>query len=561
MKKYFPLLIIIGIGTILRLWGLNFGLPYQFHQDEPIIVNHALAYGTGDLNPHFFIIPPIASYILFGCYIIYFLAGSACGIFKGAESFALSFFNDPTIFYIIGRVVLGTLPGILCIYLTYRLAARLFSNRVAIYAAFVMALAFLNVVNAHYAYTDNLLALFILAAYLQLERLISDPRRMNYIIAGVLIGIATATKYNAVLLGAPFLAAHFIRRRAPERASSAVPDLALFAAAAIATFIICNPYSVLDSRFFLESLTHRIRGGYRGLSYHLTYSLFEGLGVIPTILGVAGLVWFLKKDFKKAVFLLSFPAFFYIHLVFKSQPFPRYALPIIPFLAIGLSFLLFGSYEKIRTKALKAAIVAASLALIIPTTAKSIKADLLFTSKDTRIEAKEWIEKNIEAGTRIALAHTFFSPPLQQITEQLIEKEGIVSGQPELKELKRRKLELLIKGRKAPKTYRVYYLRGDNEAPGQFLNLWPMVENSMDDIKKNDIGYIVFNNMDPSEAIKGLHDEADGILKVVAVFSPYKDDKFRLPYDTTELTCVPAGTRELFSRRAAGPYLVIYSAR
>src|SRR3989344_5891622 len=50
-------------GFKLRIWGLNFGLPYQFHQDEPIVVNHALAYGAGDLNPHFFIIPPLASYI------------------------------------------------------------------------------------------------------------------------------------------------------------------------------------------------------------------------------------------------------------------------------------------------------------------------------------------------------------------------------------------------------------------------------------------------------------------------------------------------------------------
>ncbi|MEA3488885.1 MAG: hypothetical protein U9R44_00880, partial [Candidatus Omnitrophota bacterium] len=59
---------VILAGILLRVWGLGFGLPFQLHNDEPIIVNHAVAYGTGDLNPHFFIIPPLCSYLLFMCY-------------------------------------------------------------------------------------------------------------------------------------------------------------------------------------------------------------------------------------------------------------------------------------------------------------------------------------------------------------------------------------------------------------------------------------------------------------------------------------------------------------
>lgn len=575
LKRHYIILIIMIIGLILRVWGINFGLPYKFHQDEPIIVNHALAYGTGDLNPHFFIIPPLASYILFGFYILYFFIGSICGIFRGVEEFVLSFFRDPAPFYIIGRVILGVLPSILSVYLTYKIALKVVSKKAALYAPLVMAVTFLNVINAHYAYTDNLLVLFVLLAYLAMARIIDSPKRSNYILTGISVGMAIATKYNAALLAAPFLIAHIINFRHCESrrilAGRSLPcrqagnpinlDLLIFAGTAVLAFIICNPYSILDASFFWESLTHRIRGGYRGLGHHLAYSLFEGLGAIPTILGAIGLVWFLKKDFKKAIFLLSFPVIFYIHLVFKSQPFPRYALPMIPFLAIGMAFLMFELYEKAKTKALKMAIIAVSLALVMPTTAKSIKAGALFTSKDTRIEAKEWIEKNVPPGTRITLAHTFFSPPLEQATGQLKEKEAIVSRQPELKNLKSRKLALLIKGREVSNTYQVYYLRGDNEAPGQFLNFWPVIENSMDDLIRSDISYIIFNNMDPSEAVKELYGEAGNMFKPVAVFSPYKDDKFRFSYDTTELTCVPVLSKELFSRRAAGPYLVIYKIK
>ena len=553
LKTNFLILIIMAIGLILRVWGVNFGLPYQFHQDEPIIVNHALAYGTGDLNPHFFVIPPLTSYILFALYIFYFLVANLCGICNGTEAFALSFFRDPTPFYIIGRLTVGVLPSLLSVYLTYRLTLRFFSRKASLYAALIMAVTFLNVINAHYIYTDNLLVLFVISAYIAMAKIIDDPSRANYIFAGIAVGLAVATKYNAILLLAPFVILN--QRRLINL------NTIIFFAAAISTFIICNPYSILDMGFFRESLTHRIRGGYWGFSHHITYSLFEGLGAISTILGVIGLTWFLKKDFKKAIFLISFPALFYIHLVFKSQPFPRYVLSIIPFLAIGLAFLMFELYEKAKTKPLKTAIIVVSLALVMPTTAKSIKADMLFTRKDTRIEAKEWIEKNIPPGTRIALAHTFFSPPLEQAAGPLREKEGIISRQPELKNLKSRKLELLIKGRKPSSTYQVYYLRGDNEAPGQFLNFWPVIENSMDDLKKSDISYVVFNNTDPSEIIKELHGEAGNMLKPIAVFSPYKDDKFRFSYDKTELTCMPILTKELFSRRAAGPYLVIYKIK
>jgi len=560
-KNYFVILVILIIGLVLRIWGINFGLPYKFHQDEPIIVNHALAYGTGDLNPHFFIIPPLASYVLFGFYILYFFIGGICGIFKTAEEFALSFFRDPTPFYIIGRVILGVLPGVLSVYLTYKMALRFFSKKAALYASLVMAVTFLNVINAHYAYTDNLLVLFVILAYISMARLIDDQRRIDYAITGLVIGLAVAVKYNAILLLAPFLIAHIIGRRREDRGNFIDLNVLIFAGMVALTFIICNPYSVLDARFFWESLTHRIRGGYRGFGHHITYSLFEGLGMISTILGVIGLTWFLKKDFKKAIFLISFPALFYIHLVFRSQPFPRYVLPVIPFLAMGLSFIIFELYEKVKTRALKMAIIVVSLALVMPTTAKSIKADMLFTSKDTRVEAKEWMEKNIQPGVRIALAHTFFSPPIEQTIEQLKEKEQILLKQPELKNLKSRKLELLMKGRKPSNTYQSYYLRGDNEAPGQFLNLWPMIGNTATDLEKNNIRYLVLDNMDSAKAIEKLHKEIDGTFKPVAIFSPYGDDKFRFSYDMTELTCMPVGSKELFSRRAAGPYLIIYKIK
>ena len=65
-----PLIIILGFAS--RIIGIDFGLPFLYHNDEPIVVNYALAYGRGDFNPHFFYVPPFLSYLLFSEYLVYF---------------------------------------------------------------------------------------------------------------------------------------------------------------------------------------------------------------------------------------------------------------------------------------------------------------------------------------------------------------------------------------------------------------------------------------------------------------------------------------------------------
>ena len=66
---------ILLLALALRITGIQFGLPHLYHADEPIVVNHALAYGAGDLNPHFFKIPPLVSYLLFVVYGAAYLIG------------------------------------------------------------------------------------------------------------------------------------------------------------------------------------------------------------------------------------------------------------------------------------------------------------------------------------------------------------------------------------------------------------------------------------------------------------------------------------------------------
>ena len=93
-EKY-GLLLILAAAFLLRATGINFGLPYLYHQDEPIVVNHALAYGAGDFNPHFFKLPPLLSYLLF---IVYGAAYLTMAVFHGysKNDLLIHFFRDPS---------------------------------------------------------------------------------------------------------------------------------------------------------------------------------------------------------------------------------------------------------------------------------------------------------------------------------------------------------------------------------------------------------------------------------------------------------------------------------
>src|SRR5262245_8783853 len=145
----FWLCLIFFLALVLRVGAVNFGLPQLYHADEPVVVNHALAYGTGDLNPHFFNIPPLPSYLLFGLYGLYFLTGKAFGIFKTTLDFERLFYVDPSSFYVLGRLFLGVLPGFLSVVLIYWITRRHFSKRTAYGAAALLAVCFLHVRDSH----------------------------------------------------------------------------------------------------------------------------------------------------------------------------------------------------------------------------------------------------------------------------------------------------------------------------------------------------------------------------------------------------------------------------
>ena len=198
--------LILFLGLLLRVTALHFGLPDLYHADEPIVVNHALAYGTWDFNPHFFKIPPLLSYLLFGVCGISFLLGKIFGFFGTVQDFEYLFYRDPTTFYLLGRLVFGAFVGTISIYLLYRLIARYFSRPVAVASAFFLSVCFLHVRDSHYLYPDiPLVMIMVISFWPFLEIVHRGNTGRLHLISGLLIGMATAMKYNGGSLILPHL--------------------------------------------------------------------------------------------------------------------------------------------------------------------------------------------------------------------------------------------------------------------------------------------------------------------------------------------------------------------
>jgi 4-amino-4-deoxy-L-arabinose transferase-like glycosyltransferase len=560
LKKHYFLILIIIAGLALRLWGINFGLPYQFHQDEPIVVNHALAYGAGDFNPHFFAIPPLTSYILFLIYGIYFLIGKVFGIFQAANEFAFTFFKNPTIFYLLGRLFIGVIPGTLAIIFGYRLYRKVFPSLYgALFTAALIAFNFLSVADSHYVYTDMLMSVGILLSIAQLIKMYSQPSLKNYILSGIWIGLATGIKYNAVLLFAPLLAAHFFLYR-DGKAKLLGSKILLGVTSLSIIFFICNPFSLFDFKFFVKSLVAQGgASGYTGWLHHIRYSLFESIGKAFFIFGLTGMALAFKKDNRRGCLLFLFPFLFYLHLVFLSQQFPRYAIPLIPFFGIAAGWLIFEYIvPKLGSISAKRFAVIVVFLLFIPLLAKSITADLLFTSGDTRIEAASWIKNHLAPGDRIALDHSFFRPSIVQNKEQLAQKHQYLNTQEGLKGIKEKKLAFVLQAYKENEGYYIYFLSHNPEAKVQFLATVPSLPFDFDTLRIQRIEYVVVNYVDRQKNTEDFYRRLAENATLVASFSPYKDGSLRFSYDLIANTSLPLLSREIYSRKKSGPALAIY---
>ncbi|MGH7898556.1 MAG: ArnT family glycosyltransferase [Candidatus Binatia bacterium] len=405
---------ILLLALAIRVWGIDFGLPYSYHNDEGAIVRRALSFGLGDLNPRSFHWPAFHLYVLFGLYAAIYAFGAALGTFASTGEFAGLYFRDPTVFYLAGRA-LSAFAGTATVYVTYRAARRLDSTRAGLWAALCLALTYYHVRDSHLATLDVPATFWTALAFLaavEIDR--GEASRWNYARAGIFAGLATATKYNSGIVFLAIATAHTLRWPRPP-----LRHLALAAAAAAATFAVATPFNWIDwptfARDFAFQQRHLAEGQWgltsgSALAYYgrmLTSVqlrntetfVFDPM-VLLFVTGALASPFLLDR--RAAALVLVVPLAYLCYIGTWAMAATRYLDPIFPMLSIGA-----GSW--IARRKSRAGIVLVALLLALSLRA-SVLSDWTLSRKDTRTEAKEWIEAHIPPGTRIALES--YTPPL-----------------------------------------------------------------------------------------------------------------------------------------------------
>ena len=442
------LLAILVLALALRLKGVTYGLPYSFvNADETMVIPKAFHAAQGHPNPQFFFYPSLYFYLTGALYLlaapVWWLLGH--GNFLAQTSFVVD--NGP--YFLLGRL-LSVAMGTASVYLVYRLGRDAFGRPAGLLAALFLAVTPLHVAYSHMAVTDvTAVAFSLLALVLLLQA--AGPSRPHpaavaaapaprhagrwLVLGAIAAGLATSTKYNLGMLVLPATVAAVFACRDEAVARVAAGGrmvlvwlrllvLRLYLPMLVA-FVVASPFIVLDAPHFLRDFRRQSvimnRGwlGFEhvgnGLWFNVTPNLTGAIGVVLLVLGVAGLGWALWRRTRLDLMIAPYVIVYFAYIGTWKELADRYLLVIVPLvllLAMRLCVDVIGLVRPgHRRVAVPVVAIVVVVALVSPL-ASSLAFDRELSGTDTREVAREWIQRNVPAGSLIAVEN--YGPPLVQ---------------------------------------------------------------------------------------------------------------------------------------------------
>jgi hypothetical protein len=366
MKKGFLIKILYIALFLAGFSALTHGFPdierfFGEWADERIALTYIMKFGTMNFAPTQIVHPPLYHYLTFIPIGAFYVFGKLLGIFTDKVDFVRFYFNNTQYFFFIGRLMSYIFYWLTAV-MIYRII-RLFYAR---FTAHIATIAFLLVPRfiSDFSTTrpDTLLMLNCSLSLYFFLKFYRDRRFMkNLFLSAFFLGLASATKYNALFLGFIFIAFFAYEAGVSLRQKSDLKNLLapFFGVGVIAFlgFFIGDPFFVLRYKTYLYNLyvfdtvwVNQLYGNYspslflitriRDISSTLYLNLF---GVLILLLGC----WNLLKKEKKLLeyFLIIFFVFeIYFSLLHKNCSPTYYFNPLLPIAALifssGVDFML-----------------------------------------------------------------------------------------------------------------------------------------------------------------------------------------------------------------------------
>jgi len=442
-REKFILLALFLLSCCIRFYGIDFGLPHtECRPDETTIINIALTFLDGDLNPHFFNYPTLYMYLLAIVYFIYINVRLLLG--HSSLELMAAIQSNPASFLLISRG-LSALLGSMTVLVVYGIVKRLADRKTALIAAVFMSVCYLHVRDSHFGTTDVTMVFFTMCAVAYILKCYDNPSKTHYILAGLFSGLATSTKYGGLFLVLPMVVMHIMRRSGlkpgvrtsifqaehqtvykkhfpniliPVRTFilSSLKQLKhrrfiFYLLSFSLSFLVFTPFALLDFRHFISDFTgemkHLVFGHLgmnlgRGWFYHTRYTLPYGMGWLLFFSSGLGILVYARKHIERAIVLFLFPLAYYCSAGRGYTVFLRYMIPMLPFLCIAgalfVTTLTDWVSQRRQIKWLPLFIV--SLVVAEPIY-RTICFDRVISRKDNRIVAARWIREYIPFGSHI----------------------------------------------------------------------------------------------------------------------------------------------------------------
>jgi 4-amino-4-deoxy-L-arabinose transferase-like glycosyltransferase len=334
--------------------------------------------------------------------------------------------------YLLARAS-AAVVGTATVWLVYRIGVQLFTRRVGLIAALLLGVAFLHVRDSHYAVNDVPSTFLLMACFCWCVKVYQRGQRRDYVLAGLLGGLAVATKYSTGIIAVSLLTAHALRcRRAGQPLWSNGGNRLLIAAAAASAlgFLLGCPYALLDlpefargfvGQAWLGSLPEQRPPDSPPSIVLYVEALGRGFGVIPLIFVVLMTVAWVRDPTKRprACLLLVFPLIYLAFMLTVVLFYVRFTIPMLPFVALAAALAIDGLVGRLSVPQHsrgKVWIATSVLGLIVSQPLLfSIRHNVLISRPDTRELVTDWAVKNLPEDATIA--YEAYSPTFTAYAE------------------------------------------------------------------------------------------------------------------------------------------------